>query len=58
MEYYCHTYFKYLVFQMKNIALDSDQKKICIQNFKILGFSDIEFEVLGISSEVPSILKT
>ena len=35
--------------------------KICVESlvdFEILGFSHLEFEILGISSKIPSISKT
>ena len=42
---------KYLVFQSKTLDFDT-------RNFEILGFSDLELEILGISSEIRSISKT
>ena len=66
MEYDCHIFSKYLVFQTKNLAFHS--KKICIsiknlgfrskylvfriRNFKILGFSHLVFEIIGILLEM------
>ena len=47
MEYDCHIFLKYLVFQMKNLVFRSNR----IRNFEILGFSLLEFEILGISSK-------
>ena len=70
MEYNCHIFLKCLVFQAKNLVfqinlvsrsetLDFDKKKSGISNqkFEILTFSHIEFEILGISREMLSILK-
>ena len=53
MEYDCHIFLKYLVFQMKNLVFRSNR----IRNFEMLGFSLLEFEILGISSKIPSISK-
>ena len=53
MEYDCHIFLKYLVFQMKNLVFRSNR----IRNFEMLGFSHFEFEILGISSKMPSISK-
>ena len=53
MEYDCHIFLKHLVFQMKNLVFRSNQ----IRNFEMLGFSHLEFEILGISSKMPSISK-
>ena len=44
MEYDCHIFSKYLIFR--------------IRNFEILGFSHLEFKILGISSKIPSTSKT
>ena len=53
MEYDCHIFLKYLVFQMKNLVFRSNR----IRNFEMLGFSHVEFEILGISSKITSISK-
>ena len=56
---------KNLVFQIKNLVfwsktLDFDRKTQVFQTRKseMLGFSQIEFEILGISSEIPGISKS
>ena len=47
---------KYVVFP--SITLDFDRNTgIRIRNFEILGFSHLEFEILVISSEIPSTSK-
>ena len=68
MEYDYHIFSKYLVFQMKNLvfqskylvfrskALDIDRNTRYFENFEILSFSHLEFEILVISNEIPSIL--
>ena len=65
MEYDCHIFLKYLVFQIKNLVFQSKylgfrskNQLFRVWNFEILGFSHLEFEILGISSEIPSISKT
>ena len=71
MEYDCHIFLKYLVFQMKNLVfeiknlvfwsegpLDFDRKTWYFKSkFEILSFSHIEVEILSISSNIPSISK-
>ena len=69
MEYDCHIFSKYLVFQMKNISIEIHSISIktlefrskylvfWIRNFEILGFLHLEFEIVGTSSEIPSISK-
>ena len=61
LEYDCHIFSKYLVFQMKNLVFHSkhlvfrsktlEYQVFQIKNFKILGFSHLKFEIIGISSE-------
>ena len=58
MEYDCHIFSKYPVFQMKNLVFQSKYLVFRFRNFEILGFSHLKFEILGISSEIPSISKT
>ena len=41
----------------KNLGFQSKCEVFRIRNFEILGFSHLEFEILGISSEIPSISK-
>ena len=43
---------------IKNLGFRSKYQVFRIRNFEILGFSHLEFEILGISSEIPSISKT
>ena len=44
---------------MKNLVFQSKTLETFIfRNFEILGFSHLEFEILGISTETPSISKT
>ena len=59
MEYDCHIFSKYLVFQMKNVVFQSKYLALRskIRNFEKLGFSHLEYEILSISSEIPSISK-
>ena len=65
MEYDCRIFLKYfvfrmesLVFQIKKLAILSKSPVFQIKNFEILGFLYIEFEILGISSEMFIISKT
>ena len=65
MEYDCRTFLKYfvfwmesLVFQTKKLVILSKSPAFQIKNFEILGFLYIEFEILGISSEMSIISKT
>ena len=65
MEYDCRIFLKYfvfrmesLVFQIKKLAILSKSPVFQIKNFEILGFLYIEFEILGISSEMSIISKT
>ena len=68
MEHDRHMFSKYLVFQIKNLVFQPkylvlpskpciliEMRGISIRNFEILGFSHFEFEILGISSELPRI---
>ena len=70
MEHDRHMFSKYLVFQIKNLVFQPkylvfpskpciliEMRGISIRNFEILGFSHFEFEILRISSEIPSISK-
>ena len=50
MEYDCH--------MIKNFGFRSKNQVFRIKNFEILGFSHLEFEILGISNEIPSISKS
>ena len=43
---------------IKSLLFRSKYQVIRIRNFEILGFPHLEFEMLGISSEIPSISKT
>ena len=43
---------------IENLGFRSKYLVFRIKNFEILGFSHLEFEILGISSEIPSISKT
>ena len=59
MEYDCHIFSKYLVFQMKNLVLqskylvfrlktldfDRNTRNFESENFEILGFSHLEFDI-------------
>ena len=45
----------WLVFRSK--TLDFKHFEILIKHFEILGFSHLEFEILGISSKIPCISK-
>ena len=65
MEYDCRIFLKYfvfriesLVFQIKKLVILSKSPVFQIKNFEILGFLYIEFEILGISSEMSIISKT
>ena len=42
---------------IKNLGFRSKYQVFRIRNFEILGFSHLEFEILDISSEIPSISK-
>ena len=64
MEYDCRIFLKYfvfrmesLVFQIKKLVILSKSPVFQIKNFEILGFLYIEFEILGISSEMSIISK-
>ena len=46
------------VFQIKKLVILSKSPVFQIKNFEILGFLYIEFEILGISSEMSIISKT
>ena len=68
MEYDCHIFSKYLVFQMKDLVfqskylvfrletLDFDRNTRYFES-EIPAFSHLEFEILGISSKIHSISK-
>ena len=43
---------------MENLRFRSKNSVFQIKSFEMLGFLNIEFEILGISSEIPSIWKT
>ena len=74
MEYDCHIFSKYQVFQIKNLVFQSKylvfRSKYVVFRVKTLDFDGntryfeaesflhFEFEILGISIEVPSISKT
>ena len=42
---------------IENLGFRSKYWVFRFRNFEILGFSHLEFEILGISSEIPSISK-
>ena len=66
MEYDCRIFLKYFVFRMESFQVFQIKKLVIlskspvfqIKNFEILGFLYIEFEILGISSEMSIISKT
>ena len=57
MEYDCHIFLKCVVFQTKKPNILIEIPSISIIN-QIIGFSHLDFEILGISNEIPSISKT
>ena len=70
MEYNCHTNWRPSISNEK-LSISNEKLSISIANlgfwskspvfqikiFEILGFSHVEFEILGIFSEIPSISK-
>ena len=51
----CLIFLKNLVFQWKTLDVDRNTRFLESETLEILGFSHLEFEVLGISLKIPSI---
>ena len=49
MEYRCHIFSNFLVFQMKNLVFQSKYLVFRTRNFEILEFSQLKFEIPSIS---------
>ena len=57
MEYDCHIFEKPSVSNEKP-SISIEISSIWIRNFEILGFSHLEFDIVSVSIEIPSISKT